>query len=68
MIDGRNGVEKMRGKRNVAREKVESSNECFGVLLLVLFLLFIHGYGGRERECNGAVFFNKYLKLNQLIS
>jgi hypothetical protein len=48
MINGRNGVEEMRRKRNVAREKVESSNECFGVLLLVLFLLFIHGYGGRE--------------------
>jgi hypothetical protein len=54
MIDGRNGVEKMRGKRNVAREKVESSNECFGVLLLVLFLLFIHGYGGRERYRESA--------------
>jgi hypothetical protein len=39
-IDGRNGVEEMRRKRNVAREKVESRNECFGVLLFLFFLFF----------------------------
>jgi len=36
-IDGRNGIEKVRRKRNVAREKVESRNECFGVLLFLFF-------------------------------
>lgn len=51
MIDGRDGVEDVIGKRNVAREKVESTDECFGVLLFILALLFMiyhHGYGAGE--------------------
>jgi len=36
-INGRNGIEKVRRKRNVAREKVESRNECFSVLLFLFF-------------------------------
>lgn len=53
VIDGRDGVEEVRGEREVAREEVEGTDECLGVLLLhhlllpLLFLIYRHCHGGR---------------------
>jgi len=52
-VDGRDGIEDVRREREVAREKVEGTDECLGVvapILLLLLLLLLHGASESQRS------------------
>lgn len=46
-VDGRDGIEDVRREREVAREKVQGTDKCLGVVpLILLLLLLLHGAKG----------------------
>lgn len=73
MVDGRNGVEKVRRQREVTGDEVEGTNESLGLLgmvdgrllLLLVALQLSHDHGGREATVR---LYNEYLKERELIN